>query len=47
MLTTIITALVTSLLGTAGALLIARQRMRREFQLQFSAEAVIRSLESS
>ena len=44
MLTTIITALVTSLLGTAGALLIARQRMRREFQLQFSAEAVIRKL---
>lgn len=44
MLTTIITAFATSLLGTAGALLIARQRMRREFQLQFSAEAVIRKL---
>jgi hypothetical protein len=44
MLTTITTALLTSLLTTAGALLLARQRMRREFQLQFNAEAVIRKL---
>jgi hypothetical protein len=44
MLATILTALITSVLGTAGALLLARQRMRREFQLQFNAEAVIRKL---
>ena len=44
MLVTIVTALVTSILATGGALLLARQRMRREFQLQFNAEAVIRKL---
>ena len=41
---TIVTAAVTALLTSGGALLLARQRIRQEFRLQFQAETVIRKL---
>lgn len=44
MLTTILTALLTSLITTGGALYLAQARTKREFQLQFAAETVIRKL---
>jgi hypothetical protein len=44
MLQTIIVAAITSLLATLGALLLAKQRMEREFRLQFQAETIIRKL---
>lgn len=44
MLATIATALLTSLLATGGAWLLAYGRMRREFALHFQAEAAARRL---
>jgi hypothetical protein len=41
---TILTAAVTALLTSAGAYLLARQRISHEFRLQFRAETVIRKL---
>jgi hypothetical protein len=41
---TIVTAAVTALLTSGGAFLLARQRLREEFRLQFQAETVIRKL---
>lgn len=44
MLQTILTALVTSLLATSGALILAWQRMKREYRLEFRSETIIRKL---
>ncbi|GAA4715533.1 hypothetical protein [Sphingomonas lutea] len=44
---TIATAAVTALLTSGGAYLLARQRMREEFRLQFRAETLIRKLLSN
>jgi hypothetical protein len=41
---TIMISAVTALLTTTGAYLLARQRIRHEFRLQFQAESVIRKL---
>lgn len=44
MLVTILTALLTSGFATGTALYLARNRMKREFQLQFQAETIVRKL---
>lgn len=44
MLETIVIAAATSLLATVSALFLAKQRMEREFRLQFQSETIIRKL---
>lgn len=44
MLETVITAIITSLLATGSALFLARQKMEREYRLQFRSETIIRKL---